>query len=212
MHQITEPLRLAVGSHRAGSGKGCTMNVVSWANGDTEITDMPPCSDPMLSRLMQSVNDRICMHLDGDLLCSKCSGIVLDLGFQTVGTANTGLTDLELQQVYVRLAVLAALKVLHLAKDGKSLAAIKAAEKWAETSAAYASAACASAYASAASAAAYAACAAASSAASAASSAMAHAVLAQEIITEFKRLTGITLEPTPAPVIEKALHDMLTTS
>jgi hypothetical protein len=27
---ITEPLRLATGSHKAGSGKGCAMNVISW--------------------------------------------------------------------------------------------------------------------------------------------------------------------------------------
>ena len=32
---ITEPLRLATGSHAAGSGQGCAMNVISWENGDT---------------------------------------------------------------------------------------------------------------------------------------------------------------------------------
>lgn len=38
--KITEPLRLAVGSHSAGSGKGCAMNVISWENGDSTITDL----------------------------------------------------------------------------------------------------------------------------------------------------------------------------
>ena len=41
MNRITEPLRLAVGSHTAGSGKGCAMNVVSLPNGDSTITDHP---------------------------------------------------------------------------------------------------------------------------------------------------------------------------
>jgi len=52
MNDITEPLRLAVGSHSAGSGKGCAMNLISWENGDTTITDLPGCSDPMLARIV----------------------------------------------------------------------------------------------------------------------------------------------------------------
>lgn len=46
------PLRLAIGSHQAGSGKGCAMNVISFENGDSEITDLPDCSDRMLARLV----------------------------------------------------------------------------------------------------------------------------------------------------------------
>jgi len=68
MNDITEPLRLAVGSHSAGSGKGCAMNLISWENGDTTITDLPGCSDPMLARIVQRINDSICTHRDGDLL------------------------------------------------------------------------------------------------------------------------------------------------
>ena len=49
-HDITRPLRLAVGSHSAGSGKGCAMNLISWENGDTTITDLPDCADPMLAK------------------------------------------------------------------------------------------------------------------------------------------------------------------
>ena len=48
----THPLRLAVGSHRAGTGKGCAMNVISWENGDTTISDMPSCADPMLAHVV----------------------------------------------------------------------------------------------------------------------------------------------------------------
>ena len=66
MH-ITEPLRLAVGSHKAGSGRGCAMNVISWENGDTTITDLPGCADQVLARIVQRVNDTICAHRDGDL-------------------------------------------------------------------------------------------------------------------------------------------------
>jgi hypothetical protein len=67
------PLRLAVGSHQAGTGKGCAMNAVSWENGDTTITDLPACADPLLARIVQRVNDKICTHRDGDLLCPSCS-------------------------------------------------------------------------------------------------------------------------------------------
>ena len=46
------PLRLAVGSHKAGSGRGCAMNVISWENGDSRISDMPdnPGIDPCAAR------------------------------------------------------------------------------------------------------------------------------------------------------------------
>src|SRR6266567_1201517 len=95
MHDITEPLRLAVGSHERGSGKGCAMNLISWESGDTTITDLPSCADPMLARIVQSVNDRICTHRDGDLLCPSCSMLVLELGHRTVGTGTLPLTRRE---------------------------------------------------------------------------------------------------------------------
>ena len=57
MSAVEHPLRLAVGSHQAGSGKGCAMNVVSWESGDTTITDMPACADRLLARIVQQVND-----------------------------------------------------------------------------------------------------------------------------------------------------------
>jgi hypothetical protein len=39
LDRITNPLRLARGSHQPGSGKGCAMNVISYINGDEQITD-----------------------------------------------------------------------------------------------------------------------------------------------------------------------------
>ncbi len=41
LERITHPLRSAKGSHQPGSGKGCAMNVISYINGDTHITDFP---------------------------------------------------------------------------------------------------------------------------------------------------------------------------
>lgn len=57
LDRITHPLRLARGSHEEGSGKGCAMNVISYINGDTKITDYPVCSARPLARLVQSLND-----------------------------------------------------------------------------------------------------------------------------------------------------------
>lgn len=87
MQNITEPLRLAIGPYPAGSGRGCAMNVISWENGDTEITAFPRCADPMLARVVQRVNDTYCAHTQDGLLCPECSMAVLALAHRTVGTA-----------------------------------------------------------------------------------------------------------------------------
>ena len=107
MNDITQPLRLAVGSHRAGSGKGCAMNVISWETGESTITDMPACADPFLARVVQRVNDSQCAHSDGDLLCPPCSVKVLELGHRTVGTnlAALGWDSEEIRRVWVEIAV-----------------------------------------------------------------------------------------------------------
>jgi hypothetical protein len=102
---ITHPLRLAVGSHQAGSGKGCAMNQISWENGDTIITDLPSCADPLLARVVQAVNDRYCTHRTGDLLCPPCSVAVLALAHRTVGTALAWTDDDRRVRLYVRLAL-----------------------------------------------------------------------------------------------------------
>jgi hypothetical protein len=87
LDRITNPLRLAAGSHEPGSGKGCAMNLISYINGDTKITDYPDCSARPLARMVQALNDRLAGP-DG-FLSPENSLIVLDLGWQTVGTAGT---------------------------------------------------------------------------------------------------------------------------
>ncbi len=86
LDRITHPLRLAAGSHQRGSGKGCAMNVISYINGDVEITDFPECSARPLARMVQALNDRLAGP-DG-FLSPEDSVIVLDLGWKTVGTAG----------------------------------------------------------------------------------------------------------------------------
>jgi hypothetical protein len=86
VNNITEPLRLAAGSHQAGSGKGCAMNVISWENGDATISDMPDCADLFLAKVVQRVNDKHCRHVVDGLLCPPCSVEVLALAHRTVGT------------------------------------------------------------------------------------------------------------------------------
>jgi hypothetical protein len=86
LYRITHPLRLAKGSHRPGSGKGCAMNVISYINGDLLVTDFPTCSARPLSLLVQSSNDLLARP-DG-YLSPEHSVIALDLAWQTVGTAD----------------------------------------------------------------------------------------------------------------------------
>jgi hypothetical protein len=120
------------------------MNVISWENGDTTITDLPDCSDKLLAKIVQRVNDHICTHRDGDLLCADCSVKVLALGHRTVGTGSLPLTDLERRRVHVRLAAFLAREVLHLAREkdhAVCIAAIEAAEAWADQPSAAAAAA-----------------------------------------------------------------------
>jgi hypothetical protein len=132
MNNITEPLRLAIGSHSAGTGKGCAMNVISWENGDTTISDLPACSDELLSRIVQRVNDTICDHRTNDLLCPACSVAVLELGHRTVGTGDLPLTRAERMKVWVLVACDQAREVLPLTAEHRAvaLAAIEAAEGW----------------------------------------------------------------------------------
>ena len=86
LDRITHPLRLAKGSHQPGSGKGCAMNAISYINGDTRITDFPPCSARPLALMVQACND-VLAGPDG-YLTPENSVLALDLGWQTVGTAD----------------------------------------------------------------------------------------------------------------------------
>lgn len=87
MTDFPQPLRLAKGSHQPGSGRGCAMNVVSYTNGDTRITDYPKCSAKPLASIVQTVNDVLAG--DDEFLSPEDSVIALNLGWRTVGTANT---------------------------------------------------------------------------------------------------------------------------
>lgn len=123
---------------RRGAGKSdgsdglCAMQVISWENGDTKITDTPACADPVLTRIVQVINDRICTHRSGRQLCPPCSIAVLGLAHRTVGTAGTD--DVERRRVWVRIAVDQARQLLHRIEDPaterRAAAAVAAAERW----------------------------------------------------------------------------------
>ena len=84
--RITHPLQLASGSHQPESGKGCAMNVISYINGDAQITDFPATSARPLASFVQVCNDLLAGP-DG-CLSPEDSLVVLDLGWLTVGTAS----------------------------------------------------------------------------------------------------------------------------
>jgi hypothetical protein len=86
LDRITNPMRLARGSHQPGSGKGCAMNVISYINGDEQITDFPATSARPLASFVQLCNDLLA-EPDG-YLSPENSLMVLDLGWLTVGTAD----------------------------------------------------------------------------------------------------------------------------
>lgn len=56
---VTEPIRLATGSHVAGTGRGCAMNVISWEQGENPISDYPAGVHPMLAAIVHMVNDTL---------------------------------------------------------------------------------------------------------------------------------------------------------
>lgn len=90
LDRITNPLRLARGSHQSGSGKGCAMNAISYINGDEQITDFPATSARPLASFVQLCNDLLAGP-DG-YLSPEDSLLVLDLGWLTVGTADVSET------------------------------------------------------------------------------------------------------------------------
>ncbi len=102
--------QLSVGSHGRGSGKACIMNAISYLNGDTKITDMPDCVDPVLASVAQVINDKICRHRSGSVLCSDCSHVVWMLGSRIIGSADatSSYTVLDKCRLMVQLALFAA--------------------------------------------------------------------------------------------------------
>ena len=86
LDRITRPLRLAKGSHQPESGMGCAMNAISYIAGDTQITDFPATSARPLAAFVQLCNDLLA---GPDVyLSSENSFLALELGWQTVGTAE----------------------------------------------------------------------------------------------------------------------------
>lgn len=102
-NDIFQPLQLSAGTHQPGSGKGCAMNVISWENGDVEITDFPVCSDPYLAVLVQALNDSLA-DIETGTLSPEDSMMVLELGHMTVGTSAHGLSDEKMVNIYEKLA------------------------------------------------------------------------------------------------------------
>lgn len=96
MNDITQPLTLAFGSHKAGSGFGCAMNVLSWENGDATITDYPDCTLDDLAALVQEFNDLVASvrtdvpNPDGvghvHVIPAEVAVKVLDIAHRTVGS------------------------------------------------------------------------------------------------------------------------------
>ena len=86
LERITHPLRLASGSHQPGSAKGCAMNVISYINGDEQITDFPATSARPLAAFVQLCNDQLA-GTDG-YLAPDDAIVALDLGWLTVATAD----------------------------------------------------------------------------------------------------------------------------
>lgn len=104
-----QPLRLAAGSHQAGSGFGCAMNVISYITGEKTITDYPACSAEHLSRLVQATNDQLARYRGTriaadlpwgiDLLSPEDALTVIELGMLTIGTAHVPMTADSLTEV-----------------------------------------------------------------------------------------------------------------
>ncbi|MDT5305892.1 MAG: hypothetical protein QOE48_1562, partial [Mycobacterium sp.] len=77
-----------------GSGKGCAMNVISYINGDEQITDFPATSARPLASFVQLCNDLLAGP--DSYLSPADSLLVLDLGWLTVGTADVADTVMHI--------------------------------------------------------------------------------------------------------------------
>ena len=74
-----EGFALGVGHHDASEGEGCAMDLIAWQT-TGEITDMPSCVHPVLSRLVHRINDA------GHTTAEGRWRIVTDAGPLLVGT------------------------------------------------------------------------------------------------------------------------------
>ena len=124
LDRITHPLRLAKGSHQPGSGRGCAMNVVSYINGDTHITDYPACSARPLAAFVQVSNDLLAGP-DG-YLSPQNSLLALELAWQTVGT--TDVADTVIHAWVAELLTSPEWGVIRYAKKAAAKAIVRIAE------------------------------------------------------------------------------------
>jgi hypothetical protein len=69
------------------------MNVISYINGDTKITDFPECSARPLAAFVQLSNDLLAGS--DDYLSPENGLLALELGWQTVGTADVADTRIH---------------------------------------------------------------------------------------------------------------------
>ena len=74
-----EGFALRAGHHDASDGEGCAMDLIAWQT-TGEITDMPSCVHPILSRLVHRINDATHTTAEGRWR------IVTDAGPLLVGT------------------------------------------------------------------------------------------------------------------------------
>lgn len=97
MPDLIRPPRLVRGGHDPHTGYGCAMNVIAYERDERVRTDNPPHVATPLAKMVQDVNDLVCLHghyettrLGREVyaLCSTCAMRVLDLAHQTVDTAD----------------------------------------------------------------------------------------------------------------------------
>lgn len=108
MNQIKSPLTLVSGTHDGTHGIGCVMNVVSWVNGDYQITDRPNNIATPLVNLFQMANDTIAWASPGGgslrgrrTVPKKYGRRILQLAMDAIGTDGTE-HDVDLGQWALR--------------------------------------------------------------------------------------------------------------
>jgi len=121
-------IRLDKGRHRLGDGRGCLME---WKmmlcackectdlRADGELTDSPPCSNAVITSLVQAVQDRLPDDERQQLLAFA----------ERIDRCRRTSAD---QRINVRLAIWLARQILHLVPEGEDRPrlAIEAAEAW----------------------------------------------------------------------------------
>lgn len=82
---ITEPLILSQGSHNAGSGRGCAMNVIAWELGGS-ITDYPSTVNVAIANCIQRTNDVLAQLTGNRTVPVEYAARLLDIAHNSIGT------------------------------------------------------------------------------------------------------------------------------